>query len=165
MSGAVGGIIFVQGYCYLHPHFYRYVAETKNKILKAFCRPPCHPLSPGCIKVSITTVTQKFLSLQKIKLHVALCCLFLIAIYCFALLHSCCLFVWCLLTCIVVSQACPVCPSSQLYIWGSCYPRVTHTIIHHIRYPTQNHRLLKMIHIISFMRSGCEIFGIWLNQL
>ena len=56
------------------------------------------------------------------------------------------------------------CPSSQLYIWGSCYPRVTHTIIHHIRYPTQNHRLLKMIHIISFMRSGCEIFGIWLNQ-
>ena len=35
------------------------------------------------------------------------------------------------------------CPSSQLYIWGSCYPRVTHTIIHHIRYPTQNYRFLE----------------------
>ena len=26
------------------------------------------------------------------------------------------------------------CPSSQLYIWGSCYPRVTHTIHPSIRY-------------------------------
>ena len=117
---------------------------SKNLYFESFLPvPPVTPCQLSVLKYRSQLLHNKYhncSTMNNTYYCFTLCCTFQTVFWCFTL-HCRCLYGF-VLHCTVPGLSCP---SSPLYIWGSCYPRVTHTI--HLTsaiYPkTQNTKIKK----------------------